>query len=94
MGKNKWRNKKCHCGSGKKFKKCCLFKNEGFIFNEQYGFWQKPGDEVKVLTTDEIEKITGQILSQTKQPTIKANMNDKAEISAQEEISKPETTIS
>lgn len=25
------RNSVCHCGSGKKYKKCCLLKDEGFI---------------------------------------------------------------
>jgi uncharacterized protein YecA (UPF0149 family) len=28
MGKGKFLNKPCECGSGKKYKKCCLNKSE------------------------------------------------------------------
>lgn len=69
MGVNKTRNMKCPCGSGKKFKKCHLFKNEGWVFDEKTYSWSKP--EAKVVSMEEAQKILGMDEKQ-----IKAVMSD------------------
>lgn len=64
------RNDPCPCGSGKKYKKCCLGKNESDLKNmekarlvedfKQYlsGFWSY--EEAKLLSTEEIiQKLDG-----------------------------------
>ncbi len=44
------RNDPCPCGSGKKYKKCCLDKNE--LFARRTKHWSK--EEVEAMSTDEI----------------------------------------
>lgn len=81
MGQNKFRNKKCHCGSGKKYKKCCLYKNQGFVFNEQLNAWEKP--DMKLPTQEEMKEIAQGILDRSGKP-LKAIMDDKAAITIDE----------
>lgn len=41
------RNEICHCGSGVKYKKCCLFKEQGF---EKIGTgWKRKDKQVEAL---------------------------------------------
>lgn len=34
-----FRNFKCKCGSGKKYKKCCLYKEQGYV--QVNGSWER-----------------------------------------------------
>jgi hypothetical protein len=54
------RNEPCHCGSGKKYKKCCMPKSEVEQRINQQGMWaifrslikKNEGQEIKISLTD------------------------------------------
>ena len=42
MSLGKFRNKPCPCGSGKKFKKCHMFLEQGLVYNTSEKAWVRP----------------------------------------------------
>ena len=43
------RNEKCHCGSGKKFKKCCMNKENNGVHIEVIKYFQRKNAEHEML---------------------------------------------
>lgn len=39
--KGKHRNLRCLCGSDRKFKHCCLYKIQGWVFDKDLSSWKR-----------------------------------------------------
>jgi len=77
MSKNLGRNSPCHCGSGKKYKKCCLTQDEDIVRIEQNPDLLYEEVEEEVVENHEVDDDTDKFVNEFSPPDI-------------EQITKPE----